>query len=396
MRYLVRAFRGSDGVVSLPFDANNEVEARQQAETQGYTILSVKPGAAFGLWGMKRRTHFPLALFSQELIALLDAGLTLVESIETLAEKENNGDTKAILDQVIGHLYQGRTFSYAIEQLPLSFPALYVATVRASEKTGDLQDALTRYVAYQGQLEVVRKKLVSASIYPVILLVVGGLVIAFLMTYVVPRFSRVYEDMGGDLPFLSKLLLDWGKLLESKGLYVLIGFAALLAGIVYLLTHPGFKRWFGQLMWSIPAVGERMRLYQLARFYRTLGMLLRGGTPIVPALDMASGLLHPTLRASLKPATQAIREGRSTSDAMDEYNLTTPVALRMLRVGERTGNIGDMMERISAFYDDEIALWVDKFTKLFEPLLMAAIGIVIGMIVVLMYMPIFELAGSIK
>jgi general secretion pathway protein F len=139
-----------------------------------------------------------------------------------------------------------------------------------------------------------------------------------------------------------------------------------------------------------------MRLYQLARFYRTLGMLLRGGTPVVPAIDMASGLLTPALRPGLARAREAIREGRAISEAMSQHGLTTPVALRMLRVGERSGRMDEMMDRIASFLDDEIARWVEWFTRLFEPLLMAVIGVAIGAIVVLMYLPVFELAGSLQ
>ena len=151
-----------------------------------------------------------------------------------------------------------------------------------------------------------------------------------------------------------------------------------------------------QRLWLMPAVGERMRMYQLARFYRTLGMLLRGGTPIGQALSMVSDLLQPELRAHLQGAAKQITEGRSVSYAMETHRLTTPVSLRVLQVGERTGEMGDMMERIAGFYDEDMARWVEWFTRLFEPLLMALIGLVIGAIVVLMYMPIFELAGSLQ
>jgi general secretion pathway protein F len=139
-----------------------------------------------------------------------------------------------------------------------------------------------------------------------------------------------------------------------------------------------------------------MHIYQLARFYRTLAMLLKGGIPVVTALDMVSGLLQPVLQGRLKLASLAIREGQPISRAMEAQELTTPVALRMLRVGERTGNMGEMMERIAGFYDEEMARWVEWFTKLFEPVLMALIGLVIGVIVILMYMPVFDLAGSIQ
>jgi len=147
---------------------------------------------------------------------------------------------------------------------------------------------------------------------------------------------------------------------------------------------------------KIPALRGRIHLFQLARLYRTLGMLLRGGIPISSALDMVSGLLGAELREQLRLAAEKIREGVPLSRAMEEYGLTTPVASRLMRVGERSGRMGDMMERIAVFFDEDMARWVDWFTRLFEPVLMALIGIVIGGIVILMYMPIFELAGSIQ
>ena len=146
----------------------------------------------------------------------------------------------------------------------------------------------------------------------------------------------------------------------------------------------------------VPGFDERVRVYQLTRFYRTLGMLLTGGISVVPALGMVAGLLDPDLRARLDTATRMVREGRSMSVAMESAGLTTSVALRLLRVGERSGQMGEMMERIATFHDEEMARWVDWFTKTFEPLLMAIIGVVIGGIVVLMYLPIFELAGSVQ
>jgi general secretion pathway protein F len=151
-----------------------------------------------------------------------------------------------------------------------------------------------------------------------------------------------------------------------------------------------------QRVWQIPAAGARMRIYQLARFYRTLGMLLKGGTAVGQAVKMVADLLQPGLRVQLEAAARKISEGRSISFAMEAHALTTPVALRMLRVGERTGQMGEMMERIASFHDEEMARWVDWFTRIFEPLLMAFIGLAIGFIVILMYLPIFELAGSLQ
>jgi general secretion pathway protein F len=320
----------------------------------------------------------------------------LIESLEALAEKERNSEIKKIYDAIVARLYEGQTFSTALGELPSIFPPLYIATVRASEKTGGMTEALARFVTYQTQLDSVRKKIVSASIYPALLLCVGGLVVVFLMGYVVPKFSAVYEGSNTNLPWMSKLLLQWGKLLETHGSSILMLLLSSIAFTAYTLTRPAVREKLLLQLWRIPALGERMHIYQLARFYRTLAMLLKGGTPIVNALDMVSGLLQPSLRACLELATTSIREGNSISHAMEKNELTTPVALRMLRVGERTGNMGEMMERIASFYDEEMARWVEWFTKLFEPILMALIGIVIGAIVILMYMPVFDLAGNIQ
>ena len=396
MNFELKALRSAGDVVALTLDAVDERDARVQAGTQGYTVLTVRAKQTWRTIARSRRNKFPLLLFSQELLALLQAGLTIVDGIETLAEKEGRPETKKMLQQILALLYEGRSLSYALQSLPQVFPSLYVATVRASERTGDLAEALTRYIAYQMQVDIVRKKVVSASIYPVLLIGAGAIVTLFLMAYVVPRFSRIYEDMGTDLPILSRLLLQWGKLLQAHGLLVLAVTVTAVAALTYLCSRPVTRQWLMHRVWQIPAAGARLRIYQLARFYRTLGMLLKGGTPVAHAIRMVSDLLQPGLRSHLEGAAKKISEGRTISFAMEAHSLTTPVALRMLRVGERTGQMGEMMERIAGFYDDEMARWVDWFTRIFEPLLMAFIGLVIGLIVVLMYLPIFELAGSLQ
>lgn len=396
MHYRVKAVQSLNDVVAMNVDAVDEDDARRQVERLGYEVLALRPrGSRLGPL-VTRRAAFPLTLFSQELIALLGAGLSLVEALETLREKERAADVQHVLEQVLARLRDGQTFSAALEQLPSSFPPLYVATIRASEKTGDLREALSRYIAYQVQLEHLVKKLISASIYPLVLLVVGGLVMLFLMMYVVPKFSRIYEETGKDIPALSKILLQWGQVMEAHGLLVAAGLAMIGLVAAFGLSHPAVRNWALGRLRSIPAVGAGLQVFDLARFYRTLGMLVCGGIPIVAAIDMVAGILHPSLRPRLQGALRELREGKSISHAMESHGLTTPVAHRMLRVGERTGQMGEMMERIAVFYDEDIARMLDWLTKLIEPVLMALIGLVIGTVVLLMYFPLFELAGSIQ
>jgi general secretion pathway protein F len=396
MRYEVKALRGEDELTAFALDAVDMADATSQAQDQGYSVISIKPKAGWPVWRKPGTGKFPLVLFSQELLALLEAGLSLMESLEALAEKEQQPEIRKTLAQIIASLYEGHPFSHALQHSPANFPLLYVATVRACEKTGALPEALSRYVAYQSQMDAVKRQVVSASIYPLLLAAVGTLVTLFLMVYVVPRFSHIYADIGGDLPLMSRLLMRWGQLLDANGAVILTGALLALAGVIYSATRPASKLWLIRKLWQLPSLGRRLHVYQLARFYRSLGMLLRGGMPVVTSLQMVSDLLESSLRGQLTLASASIREGHALSGAMEQYGLTTPIASRMLRVGERTGRMGEMMERIAAFYEEETARWVERFTKLFEPLLMVFIGLVIGVIVVLMYFPIFELAGSIQ
>jgi len=288
------------------------------------------------------------------------------------------------------------TLSAALAEQPVNFPPLYIATARASERTGSIREALGRYVAYQKQIDLLRKKLISASIYPLVLCGAGALVTLFLLGYVVPRFSAIYQDLGSDLPWASRMLMQWGRVVHDQGLALIVVLALAALSVRHIAARTSWRAAAGRRLATLPVIGRQMHLYQLARLYRTVGMLLRGGVPVVTSFDMSAGLLSATLRPALAQATQAVREGQSLAASMERFQLTTPVATRMLRVGERSGNMGEMMERIAAFYDDELARTVDTLARLIEPALMALVGIVIGVIVVLMYFPIFELAGSIR
>ena len=396
MRFELKGITADGRVERLDLQAMDETGAHDQAVGMGYSVLTIRPRAELSSLWRSGREKFPVMLFSQELLVLLDAGLPLVVAVETLMEKERHANARTILERIVSLLRQGRTLSAALEQHPNAFSPLYISTVRASERTSDLGPALARYVAYQTQVDAIRKRIVNAAIYPSILIVVGGAVSLFLLLYVVPRFGKIYEERATDLPWVSKLLLYWGQIVEGHATLVTGALGAVCIALWYVLTLPQVRAGMVNLLWRLPGIGEQMKIYQLARFYRTIGMLLRGGMPLVGSLNMGAALLHPVLRDRLIRASLAVSQGQTVSVSMETNGLTTPVALRLLSVGEQSGNMGEMMDRIAQFHDEEISRWVDWFTRLFEPILMAIIGIVIGGIVILMYMPIFELAGSLK
>jgi len=396
MKYDLKVISASESVSNITLDAISVEDAKHQAKLKGLIPLSVKQKSEHTLTLRKNKSGFQLILFSHELLLLLKAGLSLVEAMETLCEKEQRPMVKTLLDDLTNFLYQGLPLSAALEQKAENFNQLYIAMIKSSEKTGDLVDVLKRFVDYQVQVNLVRKKIISASIYPAILLIVGGLVILFLMLYVVPKFSVIYEGKGANLPFLSHLLLAWGHMLSEHGFEVTVGFIGVILLAIYGLSRKKFRQIIFDKVFQIPSLGEKLKIYQLAKFYRTSGMLLRGGVPIMTVFEMVSGLLNKDLGLQLTLAAREIKEGLSLSVAMERHQLTTPVAVRMMRVGEKSGQMGQMMENIGDFYDDEISRWIDWFTKLFEPILMTLIGMIVGIVVVLMYMPIFDLAGSIQ
>lgn len=398
MKFEVKIMQGSQ-VSALALEAPNVSAAKQLAESQGLQIVSIKHAGfelgAFTSWSRQKQV-FNVMLFSQELLALLESGMSLIEAIEALSEKEQQAQAMSVFKQMKAALYEGLPLSQALERLPETFTPLYIALIRASERTGDMSQALHRHVAYQTQVDAVRKKIIAASIYPALLIVVGGLVVLFLLGYVIPRFSGIYENAGANLPWASQMLLKWGQLLQTRGTEVLLTAVTGCALLVAVLSRPTVKAWLMKQFWQIPSMGETVRIYQLARFYRTLGMLLQGGIPLTTAMHMVQSLLPLNLQVALKKAIHDVKDGKSLSVAMEQHGMTTSISNRMLRVGERTGRMDDMLERIGAFYDEETARKVEWLSKLLEPALMVMIGLIVGLVVVLMYMPIFELAGGIE
>lgn len=395
----LRVLDGSGAQQSLDLPGVDEQAALRQARAQGWRVLGVdllQASSTPDTQALESGPRLSLLLFSQELLALLEAGLTLPEALAALVAKERGGAARQLLRQVLSELEVGRNFSDVLEGLADHFPPIYVATVRASERTGDLPQALRRYVAYQQQFDELRKKLISAAIYPAMLLIVGSFVTLFLLGYVVPRFSVVYESAGQDMPWLSMLLLQFGKALYAHwavGLALLVG---LLTGIGLLLARPEGRGWLLDLVLRVPVLARQTREFRLARFYRALGLLLVSGISLPRAMGMVRGLLGSEQQTQLQDCLTAVTQGRMFSEALIEAGLANPIAESLIKVGERSGQLAEMLERSAQFADDEFARWVDWASRLLEPLLMTLIGAVIGTVVVLMYMPIFDMANSLQ
>ncbi|MDQ1813299.1 type II secretion system F family protein [Massilia sp. CCM 9210] len=378
-------------VALVDVDAASVEEARRFIESSGGRVLGIRSVRA-GWSGSARQKPFNLSVFNHQLHSLLDAGQTVVDAIEMLGQNDRHGKHRAVYDTLLTGLQQGNQLSDAMAVLPSVFPTLYVAMVRASETTGTVRAAIKRFMQYQRQVDEIRAKLTAAATYPAILLSVGFVVIAFLMLYVLPRFSAVYDDAGprdGSGGFVEV----WGAFVRNNTLLAWSAVAIAGATVLGLIMHPRVRDVVYRRLLATPWIGERIFILQLARLYRTLAMLLRSGVSVIAAMRMTEASLPLAMRAALAAATKSVSEGKSMSFVMADVGLSTEVSQRLLVAGESSGNLDEMMERIADFYDQETAMWIDTAGRLIEPVLMISIGLVIGGIVLMLYSPIFDLAN---
>jgi general secretion pathway protein F len=395
MRFEVRAYQ-EGRITSITVDAVSQADAVRQVAARALRPLGARALGISGRWRVPSAGRFDLLLFSQELLALLEAGLSIVEALDTLAERERSGEIRGVLVQLTTRLREGQSFSGALETVPEAFPGLFGGIVRSSERTGDLPEALTRYIAYRTRLNRLRGKAISAAIYPLLLLIVGAAVTLFMGGYVVPRFATVYHGSGRPLPWASQWLMTWGVFANQHLGPLMAGLAATLLTVATIVRTALRRGGLAAVLRIVPAFAERLHTYEAARLYLTLGMLLDSGLPIIQALTLAEDALPAQQRKRLQAAAGHIRQGVRLSSAFEREGLATAVGLRMMRLGEESGRLGPMMSRAARFHDEETARWIERFSRVAEPVLMIVIGLIVGAIVVLLYMPVFDLAGSLR
>lgn len=335
--------------------------------------------------------------FAEDVSLMLRSGLSLMESLDTLRGR-HAADRPGVLDRVVQRLEQGETLSQAMDASG-SFGTGLLACVRASERTGDMVDSLQRFAANAARARVLRARLVSALVYPVMLLLVAACVVVFLLVFVVPRFALVLESSGHDLPATSRLLIAVGRTLHSVPTWAWLGLAAAAAWGLVLTVRAARERrleaWLIDLAVRIPGPREVVRTFGHSQFTRSAAMLVRSGVPALKALRMCIELLAGADRAALGRALAVASAGAPLANALHQQQLVDGLGLRVLRVAEQTGALEAALERLADVHDRELERTLDRVSRLIEPLLMLGIGLVVGGIVVLMYLPIFQLAASI-
>lgn len=341
------------------------------------------------------RARFVLGVFLQELLTLLRAGLNVVEAMEALERKEADPGFREVLGRLLTTLREGASFSDALAAEPTLFPPVLIAGVAASETTGGLASTLERYLSYDARIGQIRRKVSASAVYPLLLMGVGGAVILFLVAYVLPRFSTILDGSGRQTGRATLWLIHFGQAIQNHPLVFVLVLAGLGATVAWLAASDAGRRFALARVARVPVLSDIFMTLGLSRLYRTLGLLLESGIPLPQALDMTRGIVNPLQSEELRGAIERLRGGQSLTEAMAGTSLVPPIAESLLRVGERSGALAEMADKLADFLDISLDRRVDLFSRLFEPLLMSAIGIVIGAIVLMMYSPIFDLVGSI-
>lgn len=401
MSIFICKYGTSDGkVVSREFEAADPAGLRRHLEEEGYFVFDVRKRPfrlPLGKRIRRRRVKTrSLLLFNMELLVLIKAGMPMLQILDTILEKQDEDALFVALRQLRDDVKGGDALSTALERHTQVFPSLYIASIRSGERTGELPVTIQRYIQYLKKVDEIRKKLVSALFYPCILVVVSFLAIGLLMFYVIPVFSQIFADAGSRLPLLTQLLISFTSALRSYSPALLL--LAIAVAVIFRSWTSSDKgrHAVDRLKLKLPYVGDVLREYSLASFSRTLANLLGSGIPIIVSLRMSIGTLNNVyMEKRLFEAAREIEEGRRLSSAFERTGVMPALAVRMLAVGESTGAMEEMLANISAYLEEAIDEKLHFITSAIEPAIMIVMGLIIGTIIIAMYLPIFQLAGTV-
>ena len=388
-------------IVEESIGAPDAGTARSEVERRGGHVFEVQRHG-IGLFGPRRsrKGHVRIAdflVFNQELVALLKAGLPVVQAFGLLHERQKNPTLRRVLGDVGERIKGGSSVSEAFAEEGDLFPRLYATSLKAGEKSGEIENVLRRYLKYQKTLLTITRKVVSTLVYPAILIVLSAILISILMTVVIPRFQEFFHDFEADLPLLTNVVVRVATFLRGNILWIAGGLAALVFLAARWVDTPGGALARDAFVLKIPVVGGILSRFAISQFTRSLATLLGGGTPLVPSLESAAdaiGNRHVARR--VRDVVPRVREGGELWKALDETGIFTDLTIEMIKVGEASGALEDMLTSVSDFYDDEIDVLLSRVISFVEPAILVIMGVVILTILLSVYLPIFTIMSQIK
>jgi len=394
--FIVRVGTPDGHVVDRSVQALSARAAEDELRRQGMHVFEAKRGA-LSLRDLLPRgkkvistEHF--LLFNQELLALVKAGLPILQSFEIMLERQKNLRFKEVLTDIRDKIKSGVALSDAFASFGDLFPPIYSTSLRAGERSGDLEGVLRRFLKYQKMIVSLRKKVLTALIYPAVLVCLSVGMVFLMLTRVIPRFAEFYAGFDAQLPVFTRFMIAFATALNNN---IVIFFAAFITVVVL------FRRWInskGRLLWdrfklNVPLVGGILHRFAIMQFTQSLGTLLGGGTPMVPAIEIASqSVTNKLVSTQIFGIVQNVREGESLWESLDSTGVVSDLAVEMIKVGESTGALTEMLANVSEFYDEEIEARLTRLVAAIEPVILVFMGLVIGVLLYAFYLPLFQLS----
>ena len=401
MEFRCRLVTAAGEIVEGTYAAESESRLRHELENQGLHVLALRKRSLLGgIEGLPQRRRIPkheFLVFNQEFATLLKAGMPLVQSLDLLRAQVTNPLFKSVLEDVHEKVRGGMALSDAFGDHGELFPRVYTASLLAGERSGNLDAILRRYVSYEKIVDTVKRKTISALIYPVILIVLAIGLVGLIVLRVVPAFSDFYASFNAELPMSTRIIVGVSNVMQAE--FGLIVAAAAIAGAAFAawVRQPGRRARFDRGVLAMPWVGPTVRKFTTAQMARTLSTLLGGGIPLVNALEVtARSVSNRYMAQELDVVTQRVREGQGLAPSLAARAVVPDVALKMVEVGESTGSLQEMLNSLADFYDEEVETSVSRFVTLIEPALLVIMGIVIAGLVLSLYMPLFRLTSVVS
>ena len=399
MEFRCRLASPNGEIVEGVYAAETEARLRHELEEKGLYVLSLQPkhaiaGVSLHLPQRRAINTREFLVFNQELATLLKAGMPLVQSLDLLKRRVVSPTFRRVLDDVHEKVRSGTALSDAFGSHAELFPRVYTASLLAGERSGNLDAVLRRYVEYTKIIATVKRKTVSALVYPAILISLAVVLISIIVLKVVPAFSDFYSSFGADLPVVTRIIVQVSELIRSQFILMLVGLAVAITAVASWVMQPGQKARFDHLILGLPMLGQVARKFATSQMARTLATLLGGGLPLVNALDIAAKSVGNQFMATqLEVVSARVREGESFAAALEARHAFPEVAVKMAEVGESTGALQDMLNTVADFYDEEISTTMERFVTLIEPVLLVVMGLVIAGLLLALYMPLFQLSS---
>lgn len=369
---------------------------RRDLERQGFHIFEVKPRSVLLQFDLpflgKKQRKLPreeFLAFNQELAALLRAGLPLLQSLDLMLERMENEVLREVLTEVRDDVKTGSELSDAFAKFDL-FPPLYASTLKAGERSGELEQVIRRFIRYLRLVIDARKRVVSALVYPAVLIGLSAVMLVVMAVYVVPMFSQFYRDLDAELPMITRITLGISVWLREYGMWSLIGLFVVYLASRGWLRSPAGRTMVDRLKLRLPLLGLIFRDFSLSELCRSLATLIAGGIPLVSALETATrAVSNAHISQKVMPAIDEVRQGSSFNEALEKTGVFTPMAIDMVKVGEATGALDEMLTSVSDYFDEKVETRVQRLLSLVEPIMLIVMGILIGLLLVSIYLPMF-------